>query len=228
MSNIVAQINALVCDHWFYTPCVGLFLSIISLFLLIKNNLYKRVFIFFLVSIIAVFSVLTFTLVPRWKNTESFCRFILGYEPDSSKHWNNLAMALQDAGNEKEAIDCYLKAIKLSDIYPETHHNLANLYFNSREYDLAQKEFLAAIQRDSRFYRAYLGLGQLSLVRGKTGDAVYYFRRALEIYPYLPSQLVNFINELERTQSGQFSGGLPTNEIDWEKRRYNNYLKQGS
>lgn len=201
MSNIVAQINAVVCDHWFYTPSVGIFLSIASLLLLIKNNFYQRAFLIFLAAVITVFSILTFSLVPRWKNTESLCRFILSYEPHSAKHWNNLAMGLSDRKEDKGAIECYLRAIEISDTYPETHHNLANLYFDLGKYDLAEKEFLAAILLDSRFYRAYLGLGNIGLLQGKTGDAVQYFKKALEIYPYLPSQAIDFIHKFSSGQA---------------------------
>lgn len=202
-SNLVAQINALVWDHWFYAPSVGIILSAASVLFLIKNNFYQKTVILFLAVIITLFSFLTFRLASHWKNAEAIYRLVLAYEPDSARSWNNLAMSLKGPGKEEESIKYYLKAIEISDTYPETHHNLANTYFNLGKIDLAEKEFLAALRLDSQFYRAYLGLGSLYLAQGKREEAVYYFRRALEIYPYLPSQLVNFINQLDSGQSGQ-------------------------
>ncbi len=196
MSNIVAKINSLVCDHWFYVPSVGIFLSLASLLSLIKNNFYQKIALGSLAAVVTVFTIITFSLIPHYKNSKSYCRYVLAYEPDSGRTWNNLAMSLTGPEEEEEALRSYLRAIEISDIYPQTHHNLANLYLDLGRYDLAQEQYLAAIRLDSKFYRAYLGLGKIYLEQGRTQDAVYYFKKAMEAYPYLPKDTVNFINKL--------------------------------
>jgi len=201
MSNLVAQINALVCNHWFYVPTVGIFLSLAALLALIKNNLYQKVALFFVIAVIVVFTTITISLIPHYKDSKSYCRYVLTYEPNVARTWNNLAMSLTGPEEEDEAIKCYLKAIELSDVYPQTHNNLANLYLASGKYDLAKNEYLAALRLDSRFYRAYLGLGSIYLEQGKKEDAIYYFKKAMEVYPYLSSQTINFINSLSESVS---------------------------
>ncbi len=201
MSNIAAQINALVWDHWFYAPSLGIILSVASLLFLLKNNFYQKAVVLFLAAMIILFSLLTFRHASHWKNAESFYRLVLAYEPNSAKSWNNLAMSLKEPGEEEESIKYYLKAIEISDTYPQTHHNLANTYRDLGKFDLAEKEFLVAIQLDSRFYQAYLGLGNLKLMQNKPKEALAYFRKALEIYPYLPAQAVDFINKLTEQES---------------------------
>jgi tetratricopeptide (TPR) repeat protein len=71
---------------------------------------------------------------------------------------------------------------------------LANLYLGTGKALLAQQEYLRALWLDSRFYPAYLGLGQFYLARGQTNEAAFYFKKALEIYPDLP-EIKNFLGQ---------------------------------
>lgn len=153
MANLVAKINALVWDHWLYIPSVGIFLSLASL---LQKRSIRRAASFILVTLLIIFSISTFSRSRYWRNTETISRFILSHEGRSAKTWNNLAIALDEKGRYQEAIDSYTKAIDLEDVYPQSHHNLAN---------------------------AYLALGKFYLARGekeKTGD---FIRKALSIYP---------------------------------------------
>lgn len=197
MSNIAAQINALVWDHWFYAPSLGIILSVAALLFLIKNNFYQKAVVIFLTAIVMLFSFLAFRYASNWKNAETFYRLVLAYEPDSAKSWNNLAMSLKGPGAQEESIKYYQKAMEISDVYPQTHHNLANTYLGMGKLDLAEKEFLAAIQLDNRFYQAYMALGNLKLMQGNPKEALSYFKKAMEIYPYLPAQAVDFISQLD-------------------------------
>ncbi len=182
MSNLVAMINSLTRDHWFYTPSVGIFLSLACL---LQRKSIKRAASLFLAAGVIIFSMLTISRNKYWLDTETFSRFVLSYEPYSAKTWNNLAIALAEKGKYQEAVEDYLKAIALNDTYPYTHHNLANAYIALGKYNLAEEEFFKAIKMDNRFFYSYLGLGKLYLFRGEKEKAADYFRRALEIYPDL-------------------------------------------
>ncbi len=188
MSNFIARINAIVWDHWFYAPSAGIFLSLAALFLCpYPNKLHylQKIAVYILVFLTTIFAIVTFSRNNYPKDTESVSRFILNYEPQSAKTWNNLAMALADKGNHSEAIESYLKAIALSDVYPNTHHNLANTYIALAEYELAEQEFLKAIALDKDFYYSYLSLGRLYLFQGDSEKAAFYLKEALKIYPSL-------------------------------------------
>lgn len=185
MSNIIAQINAVVWDHWFYAPSLGIFLGIVGLISLTKD---KRGILIFLLSILVVFSFLTIKRNPNWRDTEAFCRFILKHEPHIARVWHNLGVSLAERGRVDEAIDCYKKAIEISDTYPQIHHNLANIYFNQGRYDLAEKEYKRAIELDDKFFLSYLGLGKLCFLRGQNKMGRFYLEKAKEIYPYLSQE----------------------------------------
>lgn len=195
MSNLAAKINALVWNHWFYTPAVGIFLSLAAL---LQVKMIQRIAFIFIIAAVIIFSGLTVSRSHLWKDTETVSRFILTYEPESAKTWNNLAIALDAKGEYQEAVNCYLKAIGLSDVYPQTHHNLANTYFALGKYDLAEKEYLHALSLDNNFYHSYLGLGKLYFSKGQAEKAAAYFKKALEIYPYLPPEIVDFIKKNSR------------------------------
>jgi len=197
MSNLVAKINALVWEHWFYVPSAGIAISLISL---MEKETIRRISLIIFIPVLILLSVLTIRRNKYWKNTESISRFILRYEPRSAKTWNNLAVALVDKGRFLEAVDCYLKAIAIDDIYPQTHHNLANLYRRLGRFDLAEKEYLKAIRLNGDFYHSYVGLGNLYLLAGDEDKAREYFKKALEIYPYL-SEIRRFLEEDDDRQN---------------------------
>jgi tetratricopeptide (TPR) repeat protein len=176
------MINSLTCDHWFYAPSVGILLSLACL--LQKKSIQRAAYLFLAVGVI-IFSIITVSRNKYWKDTETFSRFVLHYEPGSAKTWNNLAIALADNGKYQEAIEDYSKAITLDDTYPQSHHNLANAYAALGKYELAQEEYLKAIEMDNRFFHSYLALGKLCLFKGEKEKAMGYFRKALEIYPNL-------------------------------------------
>lgn len=192
-SNIAATINALVWDHWFYTPSVGILLSIVSLPLFIERPVFQRLLLIILIPAIIVFSFISFRLNPFSRTNESYARFVLSYEPETARVWNTLAMSLADKGEDDKAIKAYITGIKLSGNYPQMFHNLGQLYLKQAQYALAERAFLGAIYVDPYFYHSYLALGRLYLARNYTKTALYYFKRAYEIYPYLPDEIVEFI-----------------------------------
>ena len=193
MSNFAAMINAITCDHWFYAPAVGILLSLASL---LRNKTAQKTAYLFLVAGVIIFSLITISRNKYWKDTETLSRFILRYEPNSAKTWNNLAIALAENGKYQEAIEDYSKAIALEDSYPHSHHNLANAYARLGEYNLAEREYLKAIGMDNRFFYSYLALGKLYLAEGEKEKAADYFRKALEIYPGL-SEARELLNKLQ-------------------------------
>lgn len=183
MSNLLAKINALIWDHWFYTPSVGIFISLASI---LHRKYLEKVSYFILIPGIIIFSGITIHRNPFFKNTEAVSRYILYYEPKTVKTWTNLGMVLADRGETEEAKNCYLKSIELADIYPQTHHNLAMMYVGEGKTGLAENEYLKAISLDPAFYYSYLWLGKLYLGQGRKDEAVKYLKKALEIYPHLP------------------------------------------
>lgn len=189
MSNVLAQINSLLWDHWFYVPVVGVLISLISL----VNAAPARKCAFVVLACgIIYFSVLDWRYNRHFRDTEAVSRYILSFEPESAKTWNNLAIAMVHKGETALAVEYYKKAISLEDIYAQSHHNLANVYRDRGDFLLAEQEYKAALKIDPGFYYSYIGLGNLCLFKKDIRAAKEYFQKALEIYPYLP-QIRKFV-----------------------------------
>ena len=193
MSNIVAQINALVWDHWFYTPSVG---AIFCIAALANKQHRQKTALLIMISVAVIFSAVTIYRNHFFRDTESVSRYILGYEPNTVKTWNNLGMALARKGKTDEAINCYRRSIELADIYPQAHHNLGGIYFHAGKYKLAEREYLKALSIKGDFYYSYIWLGKVYLAMDRREEAVRCLKKALEIYPHLPG-IKEFLSRIE-------------------------------
>ncbi|MBI4669338.1 MAG: tetratricopeptide repeat protein [Elusimicrobia bacterium] len=183
MSNLMAKINALVWEHWFYTPSIGLIIALAAVAAAVSK--LKKPFFILAPALIVIFGGQTFYRNRYWKDSEAYFRYILKYEPTTAKLWNNLAMAVSQRGDEKQAIEYYKEAIRLSDNYPETHHNLANAYLSLGMIAPAKEEFTKAIAMNPRFYHSYLSLANIALAENNAKEAVVNLEAALAVYPYL-------------------------------------------
>ena len=76
-------------------------------------------------------------------------------------------MAYAETGKIDLAIYEYKKIIDITDIYPNTHHNLANAYKTLGKYKEAEDEYYKALKIDPNFYFSYFGLADLYQ---KTGE----------------------------------------------------------
>ncbi|MBI4055626.1 MAG: tetratricopeptide repeat protein [Elusimicrobia bacterium] len=194
MSNLWAKINALFWEHWFYAPSLGLVLALLAGASRMRPKAQK------LCALAMLFLALflgpkTIRQIGIWKDPEIFGRTILQYERGSARVWNNYAMALMDAEKHGEAILAYRKAIGTSDVYPQTHHNLANLYRKTGNLPAAAREYQRALEIDPRFYFSRVALGELLIQTGREEAGVQQLREALEIYPHLP-QVRSFLNSV--------------------------------
>ena len=76
-------------------------------------------------------------------------------------------MTYAEKGLYDVAIFEYKTLIQLSDVYPNTHHNLANSYKAKGLYKEAEVEYKKALKMDPNFYFSYHGLADLYQ---KTGE----------------------------------------------------------
>jgi tetratricopeptide (TPR) repeat protein len=87
----------------------------------------------------------------------------------------------EDPRAQEEAIVSYKKAIELEPAHAAAHINLGTLYYNRRDYSLAEKHYRAAIAADSRYALAYFDLGNVLDETGRMLDAVKAYKQALQL-----------------------------------------------
>lgn len=150
----IIPVNALLYEHWLYLPMVGFFIALLTSL--------PRLPTYLLITITAIYIALTWRQNYLWGNPIRFYQYTLQYTK-SPRLLNNLAMAYADANRLPEAITYYQKAINLSDVYPQTHHNLGNAYAALGQSALAEQEYLTALKLDPNFYFTYQSLVNLYL-----------------------------------------------------------------
>lgn len=83
---------------------------------------------------------------------------------------NNLAMAFAENKQNKEAIKEYKEAIRINDIYAETHFNLANSYVGINDLKNAEAEYKKALEINPLFLRGYTNLVSLYKYQKRNKD----------------------------------------------------------
>jgi protein O-mannosyl-transferase len=186
MSNLVAVIDALFWEHWFYLPSVGVILAAAGLWRRGKRPGPEKTAAVLLAALAGAYGVMTFRRNFEFRSQEAYSRYILSYEPRSAKHWSNLAAALSDQGRYREAVADFSRAIALDDEYPQTRYDLGNVYMALGRSDLAEPQYEAALRLNPRFYFAYLGLARVHWAQGRRARAAGDLRKSLEIFPDQP------------------------------------------
>lgn len=90
---------------------------------------------------------------------------------------NLLGMIYHQKKDYDRAETAFRDALRLNPNSIETHINLGKSYFLQKKHDLAEREFLATLSRDSRNRAATYNLGLVCLARGNPEKAITYLRR---------------------------------------------------
>jgi len=196
MSNLWAKINALFWEHWFYLPSAGLCLALAAWAARFSRSIREKTAVVCL-PLLLLLGWQTLVQNRIWRDPETFGKAVLRYESGSARTWNNYAMALTDAKKYGEAVAAYRRAIVLRDDYPQTHHNLGNLYRHMGDVQAAFREYRRALEMDPKFYFSRLALGEMFLQSGNVGEGTRQLEEALLIYPHLP-RVRQLLNQLKR------------------------------
>jgi tetratricopeptide (TPR) repeat protein len=94
-----------------------------------------------------------------------------------------LAIETAKAGQTNESIDFFRQLIAVDNEYKHAHTNLGLLLFQQKDYELAQKEFLTAIEQDKKDAIAYNHLAIIQRQQGLFEQAKQNYQLALEINP---------------------------------------------
>lgn len=154
----IIPVNGLLYEHWLYLPQIGFWLMLYGCVTLIGAVIdLKRAksFLLLLFALIATALILlSIRQNYRWADPIRFYTYTLQFA-QSARLLNNLAMSVSETGNLNEAENLYQKAIMLDDSYPQTHHNLGNVYLAKEDLAAAQREFETAISMSPGFLFSY-------------------------------------------------------------------------
>ncbi len=89
----------------------------------------------------------------------------------------------EDPATHPQAIAAYKQALELDPEHAAAHINLGTLYYNRREYTLAEQHYRQAIEADPRYALAYFDLGNVLDETGRLPDAAQAYRTAIQFAP---------------------------------------------
>ena len=178
-TGLLFAVNAVFLEHWMYVPTLGLLLGtsaelypsvIASQKLIVQRTLLVLVGV-----ATAALAATTWNQNKVWHDSESFYLNIFRNGTSTARAHNNLAMYYSDHGIFDKAIDEYNEAIRESDVYAETHYNLALVFLrksqDSGSFDQAMEHLNRSIEINPLFYRSYLLESQIYRARGETQKA---------------------------------------------------------
>lgn len=104
----------------------------------------------------------------------------------------------EDPGSLQEAIDCYRKVIELEPEHAAAHINLGTIYYNRREFALAEQHYRQAIEADPRYALAHFDLGNVLDETGRVAEAIEEYKTALLLAPTYADAHYNLALAYER------------------------------
>lgn len=105
----------------------------------------------------------------------------------------NLGILESQEGNTTKAIDCFTKCLRYEPRHFESHYNLANLYADVGNYNLAKVHYEVSIEMEPTFPNSYFNLGLVLAMSKQFKDAVKVLHRYKEM---TPTEEHNYTNDL--------------------------------
>jgi tetratricopeptide (TPR) repeat protein len=162
-SSGIIPINSIMQEHYLYLPSIGFFFLIACLCEEVRRgNLYNKYLLIIVGIIICIpLSIRTGIRNADWHDPITFYSTDSNFSNDSLIMKNNLAMEYANKGDLTQAIEQYKTIITIADVYPNTHHNLANAYVTLGKYKEAESEYKKALAIDPNFTFSSIALENL-------------------------------------------------------------------
>jgi tetratricopeptide (TPR) repeat protein len=102
----------------------------------------------------------------------------------SITEWFARGVALEeDPASQEEAVAAYQKVLEIQSDHAPAHINLGTIFYNSRDFRLAERHYRLAIEADSRYALAYFDLGNVLDETGRMMDAIEAYKTAILLAP---------------------------------------------
>ena len=95
----------------------------------------------------------------------------------------NLGIIQSQSDNVLKAFDCFTTCLKHDPRHTEAHYNLANLYFDQNDFQLAQLHFQMATELEPEFANAYFNLALVLSINSNAEAASHALAKYRELVP---------------------------------------------
>ena len=116
-----------------------------------------------------------------WQNSETLWRHTVDVTRNNYIAQNNLAGALLEKGDLREAITHYRHALDVEPGVVQIQSNLGNALVRADEVEEAIAHLQKALQIDPGYAEAYNYMGNALMKKGEAGEAISYYEKAVEL-----------------------------------------------
>jgi hypothetical protein len=168
-------------EHRLYLSFIG-FLIIIAEIDWLKNlDFNKKIVRITIVSILLIFSVVTFLHSNKFSDRLAFWRQAASDSPHSPLAQRNLGVMYYFNGDISAAEEYYRRSLEINPQEPMVHNNLGVIYSERGNLKQAEEEFKAELEINPGYDKAYLNLGDLYFKQNLPTEAERFWTAALQV-----------------------------------------------
>lgn len=177
-----------LADRYTYLPLTGLFIAASWSLPSAKTRRGTASFLLPLFGILGcgLLGAASFSQVRYWRESRTLFSHALEVTRDNALAENNLAAALSDEGNLKQAIIHYRQALQIVPAFAQAHSGLGAALALQGNSDEALEHLRLACQLEPDRAESHLNLAKLFAERGSHDAALRHFRIAVSLAPESP------------------------------------------
>ena len=181
------QYYSTVTDHYLYLPMLGVALAAAG-----ALHRYEKSWVYAAAGVVLlIFGALSFVEAEHWQNELTLSEHTVAVNDRSFVGHTSLANALVRRGRDDLAEAHFRRSIELNPDYVPAYEGYGNLLLREKKLDAATeviRKYIAAISTYPPYARPdmaalHTNLGNALLARGKYGDAIEEFEKALKVDP---------------------------------------------
>jgi tetratricopeptide (TPR) repeat protein len=199
--NVAFTRLSYVSDHWQYWASMGFIALGAAVADVVARRLRpvqaRRAATVGALAIVAVLAGLTWQRCHVYRNERTLWTDTIARNPAAWVAHNNLALALQSAGQLDEAIDHFRQSVTLNPEYAEGHNNLGLALMFQGRLDEAVRAYHGALRLEPDLPGPHFNLALVRRSQGRLDDAIRHYREVLRHAPGSVETMTNLGEALE-------------------------------
>jgi cytochrome c-type biogenesis protein CcmH/NrfG len=193
LGNLVVESSfiglEIIFEHRVYLPSMFFILIFVNLIYRFVDS--KWILYVLLCAVGITLSVWTYQRNIVWSDDVSLWEDCVNKSPNKSRQHYNLGVVLARNGNFDDAIEHYLKALKINPDYSEAYYNLGNALARKGDDKAAIYNYHKALQINPDYFEVYYNMGQILLKQGEITKAIKNYQEVLKINRKMTHALYN-------------------------------------
>jgi tetratricopeptide (TPR) repeat protein len=174
-----------MADRYTYIPSVGIFIimSWTLFYLLERHSINKENMVPIALSIISVYSVVSWQQVGHWKDSKTLFEHAISVTKNNFIAHNNLGHHLLENNDLESATLHFERAIQINPNFETAHLNLGISLSRKGRFDNAIEHYKTAIEINPEYSTAYSNLGNAYFRKNELKRAIPCYLQALKLEP---------------------------------------------